>query len=69
MPFPEIFLNFIFHLLVRSKAMRAKKVLQKKAALKEAKRAEALAAGFDYNSDDSDDESPVRNGKLWSYFN
>lgn len=41
-----------------SKATRAKKVLQKKATLKEAKRAEALAAGFDYNSDDSDDESP-----------
>ncbi|KAH6782823.1 hypothetical protein C2S52_000278 [Perilla frutescens var. hirtella] len=41
-----------------SKASRAKKVLQKKATLKEAKRAEALAAGFDYNSDDSDDESP-----------
>ncbi|XP_047955109.1 general transcription factor 3C polypeptide 3-like isoform X1 [Salvia hispanica] len=40
-----------------SKAARAKKVLQKKAALKEAKRAEALAAGCDYNSDDSDDES------------
>ncbi|KAH6819727.1 hypothetical protein C2S53_020841, partial [Perilla frutescens var. hirtella] len=43
-----------------SKASRAKKVLQKKAILKEAERAEALAAGFDYNSDsdDSDDESP-----------
>ncbi|KAL1533395.1 general transcription factor 3C polypeptide 3-like isoform X2 [Salvia divinorum] len=40
-----------------SKAARAKKVLQKKAALKEAKRAEALAAGCDYNSDDSDDET------------
>lgn len=34
-------------------------MLQKKAALKEAKRAEALAAGCDYNSDDSDDESQV----------
>ncbi|KAL1533405.1 general transcription factor 3C polypeptide 3-like [Salvia divinorum] len=44
-----------------SKAARAKKVLQKEAALKEAKRAEALAAGCDYNSDDSDDETQVRN--------
>ncbi|XP_042039082.1 general transcription factor 3C polypeptide 3-like isoform X1 [Salvia splendens] len=40
-----------------SKAARAKKVLQKRAALKEAKQAEALAVGCDYNSDDSDDES------------
>ncbi|KAG6401129.1 hypothetical protein SASPL_137974 [Salvia splendens] len=40
-----------------AKAARAKKELQKKAALEEAKRAEALAAGCDYNSDDSDDES------------
>lgn len=38
-------------------------MLQKKAALREAKRAEALAAGCDYNSDDSDEESQVSDGK------
>ena len=54
-----LFKNFAFHLLVSSKAARAKKVLQKRAALKEAKQAEALAVGCDYNSDDSDDESQV----------
>ncbi|KAI3465484.1 hypothetical protein Pfo_022147 [Paulownia fortunei] len=41
-----------------SKAARAKKLLQKKAAAKEAQRAAALAAGIDWKSDDSDDESP-----------
>ncbi|KAF8404012.1 hypothetical protein HHK36_008888 [Tetracentron sinense] len=38
------------------KAARAKKSLQKKAALKEEKKAAALAAGLDWQSDDSDDE-------------
>ncbi|XP_011100078.1 general transcription factor 3C polypeptide 3 isoform X1 [Sesamum indicum] len=41
-----------------SKASRAKRLLQKKAAVREAKRAAALAAGIDWKSDDSDDESP-----------
>ncbi|KAL9171749.1 hypothetical protein ABFS82_03G001400 [Erythranthe guttata] len=41
-----------------SKAARAKKLLQKKAAVKEAKRAATLAAGYDWMSDDSDNESP-----------
>ncbi|KAJ4964536.1 hypothetical protein NE237_016385 [Protea cynaroides] len=39
-----------------SKAARAKKSLQKKAALKEEKKAAALAAGLDWQTDDSDDE-------------
>ncbi|XAR55675.1 hypothetical protein NMG60_11035825 [Bertholletia excelsa] len=41
-----------------SKASRAKRLLQKKATLKEAKKAAALAAGLDWKSDDSDDDSP-----------
>ncbi|KAK6138963.1 hypothetical protein DH2020_027295 [Rehmannia glutinosa] len=41
-----------------SKASRAKKLLQKKTAVREARRAAALAAGIDWNSDDSDNESP-----------
>lgn len=40
------------------KATRARKSLQKKAALKEEKRAAVFAAGMDWHSDDSDDESP-----------
>lgn len=40
------------------KATRARKALQKKAALKEEKRAAVLAAGMEWHSDDSDDESP-----------
>lgn len=48
----------------RSKASRAKKLLQKKEALREEKRAAALAAGIDWKSDDSDDEPPVR---IFSY--
>ncbi|KAG8386514.1 hypothetical protein BUALT_Bualt03G0156400 [Buddleja alternifolia] len=40
-----------------SKASRAKRLLQKKNAVKEAKRAAALAAGIDWKSDDSDNES------------
>ncbi|GFQ00253.1 general transcription factor 3c polypeptide 3 [Phtheirospermum japonicum] len=39
-------------------ASRAKKLLEKKAAEREAQKAAALAAGIDWNSDDSDDESP-----------
>ncbi|XP_042494489.1 general transcription factor 3C polypeptide 3 isoform X2 [Macadamia integrifolia] len=45
-----------------SKAARAKKSLQKKAALKEEKKAAALAAGLDWQSDDSDDE-PVEQAR------
>ncbi|KAL0324808.1 UNVERIFIED_CONTAM: Transcription factor tau subunit sfc4 [Sesamum radiatum] len=41
-----------------SKASRAKRLLQKKAAVREAKRAAAVAAGIDWKSDDSEDESP-----------
>ncbi|KAG2713980.1 hypothetical protein I3760_03G004500 [Carya illinoinensis] len=42
-----------------SKAARARRLLQKKATLREKKRAEALASGADWQSDDSrDDESP-----------
>ncbi|XP_010252329.1 PREDICTED: general transcription factor 3C polypeptide 3 isoform X2 [Nelumbo nucifera] len=40
------------------KAARAKKSLQKKAARKEEKKAAILAAGLDWQSDDSDDEFP-----------
>lgn len=39
-----------------AKALRAKKLLEKKATLKEANKSAALAAGMDWNSDDSDDE-------------
>lgn len=39
------------------KACRAKKSLQKKAALKEERKAVVIAAGLDWNSDDSDEES------------
>ncbi|KAK2975643.1 hypothetical protein RJ640_021088 [Escallonia rubra] len=39
-------------------AARAKKLLQKKELLREEKRVAALAAGVDWKSDDSDDESP-----------
>lgn len=38
-----------------SKASRAKKLLQKRLALKEERKAAALAAGLDWNSDDSDE--------------
>ncbi|TQD85392.1 hypothetical protein C1H46_029080 [Malus baccata] len=40
------------------KAARAKKLLQKKAKVKEDKRAEAMASGVDWQSDDSDDDPP-----------
>ncbi|XP_021800155.1 general transcription factor 3C polypeptide 3-like [Prunus avium] len=40
------------------KAARAKKLLQKKAKVKEEKRAEAMAAGVDWQSDDSGDDPP-----------
>lgn len=43
----------------RLKASRARKLLQKKAALKEEKKAAALAAGLDWHSDDANDESEV----------
>ncbi|KAL5703983.1 hypothetical protein ACHQM5_022467 [Ranunculus cassubicifolius] len=42
------------------KAVRAKKALQKKAALKEEKKAAVLAAGLDWYSDDSDDDDSPR---------
>lgn len=48
-------------LYYRSKASRAKKLLQKKAMLKEAKKAAAMAAGLDWKSDNSDEDSPVNN--------
>ncbi|GER54884.1 tetratricopeptide repeat (TPR)-containing protein [Striga asiatica] len=41
-----------------SKASRAKRLLEKKAAMREVQKAAALAAGIDWRSDDSDDESP-----------
>ncbi|KAL3513257.1 hypothetical protein ACH5RR_025974 [Cinchona calisaya] len=41
-----------------SRASRAKQLLKKKETLKEAKRAAALAAGIEWLSDDSEDESP-----------
>lgn len=41
------------------KAVRAKKLLQKRAMLKEEKKALAMAAGVEWHSDDSDDDSPV----------
>ncbi|KAM7257040.1 hypothetical protein ACFE04_012781 [Oxalis oulophora] len=40
----------------RMKAKRAKKLLMKRATQKEEKKANAIAAGFDWQSDDSDDE-------------
>ncbi|RDX98421.1 General transcription factor 3C polypeptide 3, partial [Mucuna pruriens] len=43
------------------KASRAKKLLQKKAIQKEKKKAEALASGIDWLSDDSDDEPQKEN--------
>jgi general transcription factor 3C polypeptide 3 (transcription factor C subunit 4) len=42
-----------------SKALRAKKLLQKREIEKEQKKAEAIDAGFDWKSDDSDEESPI----------
>lgn len=44
---------------IRLKASRAKKLLQKKAIQKEKRKAEALASGIDWLSDDSDDEPRV----------
>lgn len=41
-----------------SKAARAKRLLQKKATIREKKKAEALASGADWQSDDSDDDPP-----------
>ena len=43
----------------RLRASRARKLLQKKAALKEEKKAAAIAAGLDWQSDDTNDESEV----------
>ncbi|XP_044463688.1 general transcription factor 3C polypeptide 3 isoform X2 [Mangifera indica] len=40
------------------KAVRAKKLLQKRAMLKEEKKALAMAAGVEWHSDDTDDDSP-----------
>lgn len=45
--------------LERLKAARARKMLQKRAAQKEEKKAAAIAAGLDWHTDDSDDEPPV----------
>ncbi|OMO77504.1 General transcription factor 3C polypeptide [Corchorus olitorius] len=51
----------------RLKASRARKLLQKKAALKEEKKAAAIAAGLDWQSDEENDESeqePVKEPPL-----
>ncbi|KAG2398024.1 uncharacterized protein HKW66_Vig0137400 [Vigna angularis] len=45
----------------RLKASRAKKLLQKMAIEKEKRKAEALASGIDWLSDDSDDEPQIEN--------
>ncbi|GAB2286529.1 hypothetical protein Dimus_020927 [Dionaea muscipula] len=50
-----------------TKACRAKKILEKKATLKEGKKLAALAAGLDWESNDSDEEAlelPVRESPL-----
>lgn len=44
---------------IRSKASRAKRLLQKRERIKEEKKARALAAGVDVNYDDLDDEPAV----------
>lgn len=49
----------LFILYFRTKAARAKKLLQKKQALREEKRAALLAAGVDWQSEDSEGETPV----------
>jgi len=41
------------------KASRAKKLLEEKAIEKEKRKAEAVASGIDWRSDDSDDELQV----------
>ncbi|XP_021299994.1 general transcription factor 3C polypeptide 3 isoform X1 [Herrania umbratica] len=51
----------------RMKASRARKLLQRKAALKEEKKAAAIAAGLDWQSDDANDKSeqePVKEPPL-----
>ena len=45
--------------VIRLKASRAKKLLQKMAIEKEKRKAEALASGIDWLSDDSDEEPQV----------
>lgn len=45
------------------KATRAKKVLRKKEALREEKKSAALAAGVDWESEDSEDDSPREIGQ------
>lgn len=50
----------LMHCNNRSKAARAKRLLRKRETLREEKKAAALAAGVDWKSDNSDDESPVR---------
>ncbi|KAL5129827.1 putative calcium-transporting ATPase 13, plasma membrane-type [Glycine soja] len=57
------FVDTIFPLVRESllKASRAKKLLQKKAMEKEKRKAEALASGIDWLSDDSDDEPQKEN--------
>ncbi|XP_059668319.1 uncharacterized protein LOC132313533 isoform X2 [Cornus florida] len=44
----------------RLKASRARRMLQKKSTLKEEMKAKALAAGLEWQSEDSDDEPPLR---------
>ena len=64
--------SLLMHCNNRLKAARAKKLLQKRETIKEQKRVAALAAGVDWKSDDSDDESPVRKfilcGRNWIPF-
>lgn len=57
----QVIIRFLLmHCNNRSKAARAKKLLRKRETLREEKKAAALAAGVDWKSDNSDDESPVR---------
>lgn len=46
--------------MLRLKANRAKKLLDKRATSKEEKISAAMAAGLDWESDDSEDEFPVK---------
>ena len=52
--------NFFSILCYRLQAHRAKKSLQKMATSKEEMKYAALAAGLDWESDNSEDEVPVR---------
>lgn len=60
--------EFLLFSEIRLKASRAKKLLQKKAMEKEKRKAEALASGIDWLSDDSDDEPQVIGLLLCTHF-